>query len=74
MSTPTEWPTSEWSWMRYRRTARSKWNVLLVRLIERDGKEYVQPFQDRNCFPHSFARGWEALFAPAEPPPEEWRN
>lgn len=69
-----EWPTSDrqWWWMRYRTTPRANWRVLLVELIEHDGRAYIKPFDDRNCFPRTICEDWKAQFVPAEPPPEEW--
>lgn len=72
---PIKWPTSEseWWWMRFRLTARSKWRVLLVRVIQALGTEYVEPFDDNNCLSRSICEHWEAEFVLGEPPPEEWR-
>lgn len=69
-----DWPTAEstWWWMRCRPTPRSKWRVVLVRLVEAFGTEYVKPLGDRNCISRSICRDWEAQFYPAVGPPDEW--
>ena len=58
--------------MRFRLTPRSKVRVLLVKVVRQSGTEYVEPFQDNNGYPRHICEGWDALFVPGEPPPEEW--
>lgn len=70
-----DWPTPDtlWWWMRYRRSRRSKWRVLLVRVIrDPEGAEYIAPFQDHNAISRSICTEWEARFHPAAPPPQPW--
>lgn len=70
-----DWPTpgTTWWWMRYRPSRRSKWRVLLVRVIRDPARaEYIKPFQDRNCISRYISKEWEATFHPAAPPPEDW--
>lgn len=66
-----DWPTdeSDFWWMRYKRTPRSKTNILLVTVVKHDGEEFIQPHQDNNCYPRSFAAEWNARFIPCETPP-----
>ena len=70
--TPLSWPTCEYEhwWMEYQRTARSRVSVLLVSVVKNEGAEYIQPFQDRNCYPRSFTSEWRARFLPCPIPPE----
>jgi hypothetical protein len=66
-----EWPTAEhrfW-WMQYRLSKRGKTKVMLVELLVHEGTEYIQPFQDRNCYPRSICHDWEAKFKPCESQP-----
>lgn len=69
-----DWPTglNTWWWMRLRQTRRSKWRVMLVKLTEHSGTEYIRPFQDSNCYPRSLVKNWQAAFVEAEPPPSDW--
>ena len=68
---PIDWPTDEWKfwWMEYQQTARSKVHVLLVSVVKNEGTEYIQPHEDRNCFPRSFTAEWQARFIPCKTPP-----
>lgn len=66
-----DWPTNQFRfwWMQYRISARAKVRVILVEIVVHDGTEYVQPFQDRNCYPRSFCSDWNAKFKPCESEP-----
>jgi hypothetical protein len=46
--------------------------TLLVEVTTQYEREFIRPFQDRNHLSQSICRDWEAQFAPAQPPPEEW--
>lgn len=66
------WPDAshKWWWMEFQRTPRCKKQVMLVRLVEHDGTEYIQPHQDNNCYPKSFTEEWSARFKPCESSPD----
>lgn len=66
-----DWPTrlTKWWWMEYQRNQRCKKVVILVSLFTHEGVEYVQPHQDNNCYPKSFAKDWNARFKPCESSP-----
>lgn len=63
----------EWWWMRFRRSSKSKWLVVLVKLVERDGLPFVKAFQTGDWLSPKVCRWMEARFVPAVPPPEEWQ-
>jgi hypothetical protein len=71
--TPIDWPSfnsaNTYWWMRYKLKPRSKPKIMLVSMLIAEGTEYVQPFQDRNCYPRSFCKAWQAEFIPCETPP-----
>lgn len=66
-----DWPTKDFRfwWMQYKQSARSKTRVMLVELVTHDGTEFIQPFQDNNCYPKSFCVEWNARFKPCTSEP-----
>ena len=73
-NSPAAWPEAphRWWWMRFKMKPRGKWRVLLVELVNHDGTEYVQPYDDRNCFPQHMCIQWDAMFLRADGPPKVW--
>lgn len=67
----TSWvtPGHKWYWARLQRTARSKPQVLLVETVEWEGRIFVKPWGDKNCYPRDFCQEWDARFIEAKAPP-----
>lgn len=70
IKSPIPWPCDDdYWWMEYQRTKRSKKRVLLVRRIEHEGAQYIQPHEDRKCYSRSIVEEWNTRFIPCETPP-----
>ena len=74
MPEPVAWPDGDGTWwlMRYRKSSRGTWQVLLVRAFIFQGNDYVELFGNHNYFPREGCESTEASFIPAGPLPAEW--
>ena len=71
---PVAWPDGDETWwlMRYRKSSRGTWRILLVRPFNFEGGDYVTRFRDDKYYSRTYCESMEASFVPAGPLPDDW--